>query len=433
MSQKEDRLLQVPQEENEKYIIEETDSEMESSPQFYTGVVHRVLDGDTIEVWVNGKKETIRLIGTNTPEIQHDDYSYEDEEPYGREALFTTLEELIKQKVKIELDLMETDVYGRIQAWVWHDGKLLQERLLEEGHAYLDTFVPNVRHTQVLVEAQIRARENKRGLWAVDFFHHAPEEEFGLDLESTALEIDYANIDLLPSEQYALIRRNGLGASDMSVVLGISPYKQAQQLMFEKLTHTLTDEERNISHMPAVRKGLDLEPLILDKIKKYFKKSVWKPKHQFRIVEYPHIKINYDGVTGSYKQYYPIEIKVMTYAGEKNYNPTKALFRESIGFQAEPEDVSKLDMDIFQKAKHYGIPPIYYVQLQTQMLGLRAPYGFLAVLPEKDWYLRVYQIWQDSAVQNQIIIESFKFWNAVLERKGSTYDQWAAKLRSWDK
>lgn len=431
---KPEELLQIPEAEQNKdtnYIVEETHSEMDSSTDTYTGTVHRVLDGDTLEVWVNGKKETIRLIGTNAPEIGHDpEQPFEDQDPYGQEALYTTLNGLIKQQVKIELDLMQADVYGRIQAWVWHDGKLLQERLLEEGHAYLDTFIPNVRHTQVLVEAQERARNNKAGLWAVDFFDHAPEEEFSLDLTNTKLEIDYANIDLASPQNYILIRRNGLGASDMATVLGVNPYKNVTQLILEKLTHGITEEEKQLAWNPNIRKGQDLEPLIVTKIKEYFKMSVWKPKHQFRIAEHPHIKINYDGVTGNYKQYYPVEIKVLTYWGEKNYNPTKAHLREGQGFQPIPDDVSKSNMNLLEKAEHYGIPVNYYVQLQTQMLGLDAPYGYLAVLPEKDWLVRIYYVWADSAVQNQIIIDSFKLWNHILTKQGRTYDQWATHLRS---
>jgi micrococcal nuclease len=50
--------------------------------------VCRVVDGDTIEVAYQGKKEYVRLIGVNTPETKHPTKGVQ---PYGPEASdFTT-------------------------------------------------------------------------------------------------------------------------------------------------------------------------------------------------------------------------------------------------------------------------------------------------------------------------------------------------------
>ena len=371
----------------------------------YTGKVHRVIDGDTIEVWVNKEKETIRLIGLDAPEMGFYDEEMEIE---AQEATFTAVRELQGKQVKLELDVVEIDSYGRIQAWVFQDDKLFNEFLVEKGEAYLDTFIPNLKYQDKLIEAQKKAREDKNGLWAVDFFHHAPEEEFGLDLTSTNLEIDIPYINRMSQDDYIMARREGLGASDIPIILGQNPYQSPAQLMENKLSPVVTPEERSIGQKAAVKKGRDLEPIIIQKLKEYFKIPVWKPEHQFKFTEYPFLKINYDGVTGGYKQYFPVEVKVVTYYGEKNYNFQKAYFIENKGYQPIPQ---KIEHDVISiKAEHYGIPPMYYIQLQIQMLGFNAEYGYLAVLRDKDWLLNVFYVWRDKQVQNQAIIEGYKFW-----------------------
>lgn len=244
------------------------------------------------------------------------------------------------------------------------------------------------------------------------------------DFSSVDLKIAFRNVDQLSSEEYALIRKDGIGASDIAAVLGINPYKTTQQLFEEKLNTIISPEEKQISNIPAVRKGIDLEPLILNKLEKFFNNTIIKPKNMYKLAAYPFIKINYDGVIKEYNNYIPVETKVLTYIGEKNYNPTKAFFREGEGFQLIPDDLSYLTLSISEKAGQYGIPVIYYVQLQTQMMGFNANYGYLGVLPEKDWLMKIYYIWKDEELQSQIIIECYKFWIKILNARGLTFEEW---------
>ena len=392
----------------------------------YKGTVTRVIDGDTIEVDVNGEIERIRLIGLDAPEMEFEE---KDQELQAKKATFTAVNELIHKEVEIEVGVAELDPYGRVQGWVWQDDKLFNELIIEKGEAYLDTYQPNVQYQDKLIEAQTKARQEKAGLWAVDFFDHAPEEEFGLNLTNTNLEIDIPNINQYSNDEYILARRDGIGASDLPIILGENPFQTPQQLYESKLIPYITEEERKVGDKPAVRKGRDLENLIIKRLKEYFKFSIWKPKHQFRHKEYPFLKINYDGVTGNYKQYIPVEVKVVTYFGEKNYNFCKAHFREGKDWFPLPEDLSN-HKNVKVKAEHYGIPPYYYIQLQAQMLGLNASYGYLAALQDKDWLVNLFHIWRDEQIQNQIIMQGFKFWQNVLKAKNQTYEQWVTSRQS---
>ena len=126
--------------------------------------VIRVVDGDTVEVNIQGTKEKVRLIGVDTPETVHPTIG---EEPYGREASDFTKEKLTDQTVELEFDVEERDRYGRLLAYVWLDGEMFNEVLLSDGYAQIATYPPNVRYVERFQTAQQEAREAERGLWGV--------------------------------------------------------------------------------------------------------------------------------------------------------------------------------------------------------------------------------------------------------------------------
>ena len=256
-------------------------------------------------------------------------------------------------------------------------------------------------------------------------FDYTDENAGVLDLSALNIEVDVANIDQYPNEQYALLRKDGLGTSDSSVVLGVNPYTTRSQLVNEKCRNYLTDDEKAVGDKSAVRKGRELEPLIIHKTKQILGRDVIKPIHMYRHKEFPHIKFNFDGVMdkvfledGTY-QYIPNEIKVVTMYGQKHYDKTKAWFRESKGFQMLPENYSELNISIEEKANLYGIPPYYYTQLQQQIFGLdqangnKTPFGYLSVLFDSLWEVFTFFVWRDQKVINQLIVEDTKTWNTI--------------------
>ena len=126
---------------------------------------------------------------------------------------------------------------------------------------------------------------------------------------------------------------------------------------------------------------------------------------------------NFDGVMGTPEQYIPVEIKVVTKAGERHYNYCKAIFTEGGGMRPMVDDVTNFALTIDQKAAYYGIPGYYYTQLEQQILGLKAPYGYLATLTESTWSLTVYMVWADLSVATRLIIEGDQQWNNILRLK----------------
>lgn len=83
----------------------------------------RVVDGDTIIVNIDGKKERVRLIGVDTPETKHPNKPVE---YFGREASAFTKGMVEGKKVKLEYDWQRRDKYGRLLAYVYlEDGTFL--------------------------------------------------------------------------------------------------------------------------------------------------------------------------------------------------------------------------------------------------------------------------------------------------------------------
>lgn len=245
-----------------------------------------------------------------------------------------------------------------------------------------------------------------------------------MDLTGLPIEVAYANIGDVPNETYALIRRHGLGGSDASVLLGVNPFTTLPELIKEKASPTISEEEKAIGEKVAVRKGRDLEPLIIQKFEKYFKQHIFKPADMYRFKEFPYLIINFDGITGVPKQYIPVEIKVITMYGEKYYNPIKAIFNEIDGFKSLPANVSQKNMSVQNKAAHYGMPPYYYTQLQQEIFAADADFGYLSVLYDKSWRFFTFFAWRDEAVINDIILQGYKTWEKILElRRTSGWDK----------
>ena len=69
---------------------------------------------------------------------------------------------------------------------------------------------------------------------------------------------------------FAMLRRVGLGASDSSVILGVNLYTKLDELIQQKRSTEITEEERKVGELENVRKGRDLEPIILNYFAKQF-------------------------------------------------------------------------------------------------------------------------------------------------------------------
>jgi len=220
------------------------------------------------------------------------------------------------------------------------------------------------------------------------------------------LEVAVANIDQVSPEEFALCRKNGLGASDSSVVLEtMDKFRTPDMLLEEKRQKFWTPEEQKIGEIVNVMKGRDLEPLIMAKAEDALHMVIFKPKDMYRIIEFPYLTINYDGVYFTEDDLaIPVECKYISPYGAKYYN-----------FERAGDNPTIAQADVFELAAHNGIPPYYYVQVQHQLLGTKAPYGWLAALNDKDWKLYMFKVYANEFVQKRIITDGYMFWQRVLK------------------
>lgn len=133
--------------------------------------VNRVVDGDTLKVNFNGKEESLRLIGVDTPESVHPDASKNTAE--GKIASEYTKAMIEGKDVAIEFDVQERDQYGRLLGYVWFNGKMINKTLVQEGYAKIATYPPNVRYVEDFTQLQTQARNNKKGFWKYGEFGKA--------------------------------------------------------------------------------------------------------------------------------------------------------------------------------------------------------------------------------------------------------------------
>ena len=214
------------------------------------------------------------------------------------------------------------------------------------------------------------------------------------------LKVKVKNINEVPEEEYALLRKESFGGSDASILCGVNLYKNINQLIIEKNSKFLTEEEKEVGKKAIVRKGRDLEPIILDKASKELGIEITKPTSMYEFLEAPILTLNYDGVCEKENILIPIEAKLVSKWGEKYYNKEKTL-EENADVDMKIEG-DTLEAHIKRKALHIGIPAYYYTQVQQELMGLKAPYGYLAVLFDESWDFKLYLVKADEYVQNKI-------------------------------
>lgn len=144
-----------------------------------SAVVHavRVVDGDTITVLIDGKIQSVRLIGIDTPESKKNAKALKDSERTEedlsqiirdgkRAAAFTRSLVTPGDALFLEYDARSFDKYGRRLCYVFlPDKTMLNERIIAAGFASVMTIPPNVKYQDRFLRAYRAAREEGCGLW----------------------------------------------------------------------------------------------------------------------------------------------------------------------------------------------------------------------------------------------------------------------------
>ena len=125
----------------------------------------KCVDGDTAKFIVNGEERTVRFLAIDTPEIAH---SGMEADKYGNEASDFTCN-MIKSAKELYLEYDgnsdREDKYGRILAFVYADGLLVEKKLIENGLARVYYIYGDYNYVDELRKEEERAKAKKIGIW----------------------------------------------------------------------------------------------------------------------------------------------------------------------------------------------------------------------------------------------------------------------------
>lgn len=158
-------------------VLRPWESGPDGGPAEATVPVVRVVDGDTIEVRLDGRVEDVRLIGVDTPETVKPDTPVQ---CFGPRASDFTHSRLEGRRVRLVFGAERRDVYGRLLAYLYlaqptlYVSKAVKSRLrdrffnavlLRRGLARTLTIPPNDRFAPRLRRIELAAARRGRGLW----------------------------------------------------------------------------------------------------------------------------------------------------------------------------------------------------------------------------------------------------------------------------
>lgn len=140
-------------------ISESQNTEDNTTTTFEEAKLIRVIDGDTIEVELNNKQYSVRLIGINTPEsVAPDNYKTKNSIE-GTEASNTVKDMLSDiETIYLQKDISEADKYDRLLRYVWLEKptdendineistKMLNAILVNKGIAEIATYKPDTKY-----------------------------------------------------------------------------------------------------------------------------------------------------------------------------------------------------------------------------------------------------------------------------------------------
>ena len=128
-------------------------------------VVNRVIDGDTIDVDIDGENTRVRLLNIDTPEIGHNG---EPSECLAEEAKQYLEGRLPKgTEVRLEYDSERTDKYGRTIAGVFIDDDFINADVAAEGLATAVVFGENDKFYDEVHNAERGPKDAGEGIFGV--------------------------------------------------------------------------------------------------------------------------------------------------------------------------------------------------------------------------------------------------------------------------
>ena len=117
--------------------------------------VVRVIDGDTIDVEIEGEVYCVRQLGVDCPEADCE---------FGQLATDVNRALVEGKRVELEKDMPDTDEHGRLLRYVFVGGMMVNAKLLRLGYASAVTVHPDVAHGEEFLALEREAQLSGVGL-----------------------------------------------------------------------------------------------------------------------------------------------------------------------------------------------------------------------------------------------------------------------------
>jgi micrococcal nuclease len=121
------------------------------------GQVLSIQDGDTLTVMVGNKRENVRLIGSEAPDLIHSVRGKQARDLLGR---------LVGGKaIRLEIDPVRRDRSKRLLAYVYAGDTFVNLELIRQGQAAVSKGRPSLQYAEEYRKAQTEAQQAGRGMW----------------------------------------------------------------------------------------------------------------------------------------------------------------------------------------------------------------------------------------------------------------------------
>lgn len=131
--------------------------------------VIKVHDGDTVTLMLDRRMRKTRLIGIDAPEMN--------QRPWGRRAKehLTGIMDRSGWLVSVETDTATYDKFDRPLVYLrTREKEFINEQMVLDGYAVSFTIKPNVMYQEKFMQAELRAKTEKKGIWGPNGLKEAP-------------------------------------------------------------------------------------------------------------------------------------------------------------------------------------------------------------------------------------------------------------------
>lgn len=234
-----------------------------------------------------------------------------------------------------------------------------------------------------------------------------------------SLEIKQINKDKAYDE-WISFRSSGLGGSEIGTLMGVNSWKSPAELYYQKIGIIPQKIKQNI----PMFMGTIMESLVADLF------SYWGGDEESMMT-------NYENKTPVRKLYEPVGYIINPDYPHLFFSPDRLQITKDIRIRSGNINTDNVEAIVEIKtisgwsSKQWdgGMPPSYYLQLQTYLMGLGIEKGYLASL-EDGRNLKVHEFERDDTMIEMIGNVTAEFWDRVLAGReavanGTDYDQFA--------